>query len=136
MLVHKGAAAAPEAPNEGVVVCREALRLVWLACGLDRSCWAPSHVWKNLEQNLELVCTCHSLLGGLRHVLAVRATGAGSYPARIGSSPGGDRQGSYLGSKTPHCSGRSSPTCPMHGCSVWSDGLVLTPLLSSFLFPV
>lgn len=55
MLVDKGAAAAPEAPNEAVVVCREALRLVWLACGLDRSCWAPSHVWKNLEQNLELV---------------------------------------------------------------------------------
>lgn len=44
-----------KAPNEGVVVSREALRLVWLACGLDRSCWAPSHVWKNLEQNLELV---------------------------------------------------------------------------------
>ena len=37
-----------KAPKEGVVVSREALRLVWLACGPDRSCWALSHIWKNL----------------------------------------------------------------------------------------
>lgn len=48
MLVHTGAAAVPEGTKGGVVVSKEALRLVWLACGPDTSCWALSHMWKNL----------------------------------------------------------------------------------------
>lgn len=74
----------------------------------------------------------HSLVGVLRYVLAVRATGSETY-VEIGRSWRVARAPITV-IRDPHCGNWSSPMCPCLGESV-SSGLGPTPLLSSFLLP-
>jgi len=78
-------------------------------------------------------CTCHSLLGVLRYILAVRATGSGDLSCQNWLESWRRQAGLLSGVRDPSLWGVwSSPMCPTHGWSVWSGGLGLTPLLTHF----